>query len=128
SRPGHREAVGDGLDGPTLAIGARGLADDIPKDPAERTQAAEADVEADVGHTAIGRPQQVHGALDPATPEIAVRGRVKGCPKGSDAVRLRYVSHPGEGGDVERLRVGSVHRIAGAQHPSVELLDRSTHL
>src|SRR6266480_2468073 len=127
SRPGHREAVGDGLDGPTLAIGARRLADDISKDPAERTQAAEADVEADVGHTSIGCPQQVHGALDPATLEIAVRGLVKGCPKGWEEVRLRYVSHPGEGGDVERLRVGSVHGVAGAQHPSVELLDRSTH-
>src|SRR5205823_9933182 len=77
SRPGHREAVGYGMDGPTLAVGARCLADDVPKDPTEGTQAAEADVEADVGHTAVGRPQQVHGALDPATLEVAVRGLVE---------------------------------------------------
>src|SRR5439155_19104168 len=106
---------------------ARGLADDVPKDPAERTQAAEADVEADVGHTSIGCPQQVHGALDPATLEIAVRGLVKGCPKGSDEVRLRYVSHPGEGEDIERLRVGSVHGVARTEHSSVELLHGPAH-
>src|SRR2546426_10033387 len=77
SRPGHREAVGNGLDRPPLAVGAWRLADDVPKNPAEGTQAGEADVEADVGHAAVGGPQQVHGTRDPAPLEISMRGLVK---------------------------------------------------
>jgi len=42
-------------------------------------------------------------------------------------MRLGDVSDPGERRDVQRLRVGSVHRIASAEHPPIELLHRPAH-
>lgn len=42
-------------------------------------------------------------------------------------MRLGHVRHRGHGADVERLRVGAIHRIASAQQAPVELLDLPTH-
>jgi hypothetical protein len=45
----------------------------------------------------------------------------------ADEVRLGEARHRGHGADVERLRVGPIHRIAGAQQPSVQVLDLPGH-
>jgi hypothetical protein len=42
----------------TGAVAGRRLADDVAESPAERAQAGEADVEADVGDASVGLAQQ----------------------------------------------------------------------
>src|SRR5438270_1229293 len=121
SCPGHREAVWDGFDRPALTVCRRRLANDVAKAPAERAQAVEADVEADVHDAAVGRPQQEHRPLDPAALQVAVRRLAEGRAKSSDEMRLRDVRDLGEGRDVEWLGVGTVHGITSAQHPSIRL-------
>src|SRR2546423_3351624 len=127
SCPGHREAGRDGLDRPALAVDGRRLADDLLKAAAEGAQAVEANVEADVRHAAVGRPQQEHRPLDPAALKVAVWSLAEGRAKGSDEVRLRDVGDLSEGGHVEGLGVGTVHGITGAQHPSIRLLRGAAH-
>src|SRR5690242_8575735 len=119
SRPRHREArrYGDGL-----AAGAelaRRLAHDLAERPAERAEAVEADVERDLGHAAVGLAQQEHRALDAAALQIAVRRLAEGRLEGADEVGLRGVRHARERGDVQRLRVLAVHRVARPQHAAV---------
>src|SRR5438105_5382043 len=127
SRPGHREAVGRGYDGPMLPIGAGGRADDIAKDAAERAEAGEADIETDVRHAAVRRPQQVHAALDPAALEIAMRGLAERRAERPDEVRLRNVGDLSQRRNVQRLRVSPVHRVTGTKHSAIELLDGPAH-
>src|SRR6267143_3233648 len=127
SRPGHGEAVRDGHDGPALPVFARRFADDLLKTPAERAQADEADVQADLCHVTVGRTQQIHGALDAAALEIAMGRLAEGRAEGPDEVRLRNMRDAGERVDGERLRVGAVHRVTGAQHSAVDLLYRTAH-
>src|SRR5438132_6413741 len=97
SCPGHGEAGRDGLDRSALAVDGWRLADDLLKAAAEGTQAVEANVEADVRHAAVGRPQQEHRPLDPAPLEVAVRSLAEGRAKGSDEVRLRDIRDLGKG-------------------------------
>src|SRR5919106_1094100 len=126
SRPGPHEA---GRDGPQVGgarpVGRRRLADYVREGPAERPQAREARVEADLGHAAVGLAEHEHRALDPAALQVAVRRLAEGGAEDADEVRLRDVGDPRQGGDVERLRVVAVHRVAGAQHAAVGLLDGS---
>src|SRR3954451_14050871 len=91
SRPGHREAVRNGLRLGARAVRARRLADDLAEGPAERAEAAEADVEADVGDAAIGLDEQEHRPLDAPALEVAVRRLAEGGAEGADEVRLRDV-------------------------------------
>jgi hypothetical protein len=42
-------------------------------------------------------------------------------------VRLGEVGHRGHGADVERLGVGTVHGVAGAQQAPVQILDFPAH-
>src|SRR5438132_4126271 len=127
SCPGHREAGWYGDDRPALAIGARLLGDDLLERSAERAQAVEANVEADIGHCAVGRAQQKHGSFDPTALQVPVRRLAKRGAEGADEMRLRDVRDLRERRQVERLRVGTVHRVAGAQHPAVDLLYGPAH-
>ena len=47
--------------------------------------------------------------------------------KGPYEVGLREVGDPSQGGDIQRLRVGAVHRIAGAEQTAVGTLDSTAH-
>src|SRR5688572_7016051 len=95
SRPRPREAGRDGAQvSRPPAIGRRRLADDRAKGTTERSQAREADVEADLGDAAIGLAQEEHRALDPAPLQIAVRRLAEGGAKGADEVRLGDVGDP----------------------------------
>src|SRR5512133_3601580 len=127
SRPGHREAVRDVVGDRALAIGRGRLADDRAEGPAERPEAREADVEADVGDAAIGLHEQEHRALDPPTLQVAVRRLAESGPEGADEVRLGHVGDARESADVERPRIAAVHGVAGAQQPAVGVFGGPAH-
>src|SRR4051795_9104951 len=84
SRPGHREAGRDGRRVGAGAVGGRGLADDPAERAAERPEAHEADVEADLGDGAIGLPEQRHRPFDAAALQVPVRGLAEGGAKRPD--------------------------------------------
>src|SRR4051812_44518053 len=73
SRPRHREAVGHGLRLDTRAVLRGRLADDRAEGAAERPQAGEADVEADVRDAAVALHEQEHRPLDAPALQVAVR-------------------------------------------------------
>src|SRR4051794_35583688 len=126
-RPCHREAGRRRTDGRTPAIRRRRLVEDRPERPAERPEAGEPDLEADVAHRAIRLAQQEHRALDPPALEVAVRRLAERRPERPDEVRLRDVGEPRERRDVEWLRVRAVHRVPRPEHPAVSLLDGAAH-
>src|SRR5437763_9474811 len=75
SRSGLGEAGRDSFEvGRSPPIGGRRLADNVGKGPAEGPEARKANVEADLGHTAVGLPEQEHRPLDPAALQVAMRG------------------------------------------------------
>src|SRR2546428_11198934 len=84
SGPGHGEAVRHCKNEAPGPIVGRRLAHDVTKRAAESSKAPEPDVQADVGHGAVGLPQQEHGALDPPALQVAVRRLTKGRPEGPD--------------------------------------------
>jgi hypothetical protein len=55
------------------AVGRRRHAQDLAERPAERAEAREADVEADLRDAAVGLAQEERRALDPAALQVAVR-------------------------------------------------------
>src|SRR6266511_3848085 len=129
SRPRLREAGRDGSEvGGPPPIGGRRLADDVGEGPAECPETCEAHVETDLGHAAVGLPEQEHRSLDSAALQVAMRRLAERGAKGPDEVRLRDVGDPCQGRDVKRLRVVAVHRVARAQHAAVGLFDGSAHL
>src|SRR4029450_13567253 len=73
SRPRPHEAVGDRDGDRALPVRAGRLAEDRTERPAERPEAREADVEADLTHAAIGLAQEESRALDAAALQVAVR-------------------------------------------------------
>src|SRR3954451_11427459 len=127
SRPGHREARRHRRSGAGAAVLARCDADDRAERAAERAEAGEADVEADPGDRVVRRAQQEHGPLDAAALQVAVRRLAERPAERADEVRLADVGDPRERGDVERLRVRAVHRVAGAKEAAVLLLGGAAH-
>ena len=95
---------------------------------AERAEAVESDVEADLGHGTVGLAQQLHRTLHPAALQVAVRRLAKRRPELAAEVRRRDVRDARERRHVERLRKRTVHRVASPQHPAVALLDGARHL
>src|ERR1700712_1699724 len=112
SRPCHGEAVRHVVRDAPPAIAGRRLADDGAEGPAERPEAREADVEADLGHAAVGLPEQEQRALHAPALQVAVRRLAEGVAEGADEVRLGDVGDAREGGDVEGARIAAVHRVA----------------
>src|SRR5438270_7617525 len=70
------------------AIARRSLADDLPERADEGPPAREADVEADVGDTAVGLAPQEHRALHPPPLQVTVRRLPEDGSEAWDAVRL----------------------------------------
>src|SRR4051812_47238579 len=68
-----REAARHRLDRRVAAVLRRGAPDDLAERPAERAEAREAHVEADLGDAAVGLAQEEHRALDAPALEVAVR-------------------------------------------------------
>src|SRR4051795_8487268 len=127
SRPGHREAVRDVVGDAAVAVAGGRLADDGAEGAAERPEAGEADVEADVGHAAVGLHEQEHRALDPPALQVAMRRLAERGSEGADEMRLGDVGDAREGGDVEGTRIAAVHRVASAQQPAVGVFDSPAH-
>src|SRR5919112_727208 len=128
SHPGLREVARDRLGLGAAAVLGRRLADDLAERAAERAEAEEADVEADLGDAAVALAQQEHRALDAAALEVAVRGLAERRAERADEVRLRGERDARERRHVERLRVGAVHRVARAEHAAVGLLHGAAHV
>jgi hypothetical protein len=80
----------------------------------ERAEAGEADVQADVGHAAVGLAQKEHGAFEPAALQVAVRRLAEGGAERANEVGLGGARDSGQGRHVEGLGVGAVDRVAGA--------------
>ena len=127
SHPGHREARRHWQRASLRAIGNRRRSDDFMESAAERAEAVEADLEADVGHAAIAFPKQKHCALDTASLEIAVRRLTKCRSEGSRKMGFGNTGDPGEGGNVKGTGIGAVHRVAGAKHPTIRLFQAPVH-
>src|SRR5207253_11502258 len=127
SAPGHGEARRNDPGYAAAAIDAWRFAHDLAERSTERAQAGEADIEADVGHAAGRLAQQEHRALDTAALQVAVRGLPERRVERADEVRLGYDRDPRQRGNVERLGVGAVHRVAGAKHPPIAVLHRLAH-
>jgi hypothetical protein len=89
--------------------------------PAEGAQAGEADIEANIRHTAIGRPQEEHRPLDAASLQVTVRRFAECRAEGATEVRLGNFRNPREVQDVEWLSEGAVHRVSSAEHPAIAL-------
>src|SRR5690242_7915747 len=100
SRPRHSEAGRRTVGCGALAVLRRRTTDDLPKRPAERAEAREADVEANLGDGAVALAQHEHRALDAAALQVAVRRLAKRRPKRADEVGLRYVRDPRQRRDV----------------------------
>src|SRR6266851_6676989 len=126
-RPCHREAGRHRHHDASISVFGRRDADDVAEGAAERAQAAEADVEAHVRHASLGLSKQEHGALDAPSLQVAMRGLAKGRFEGANEVRLGNVGDGREAVDVERLSVGAVDRVSGAEHSAVDLLDGLGH-
>ena len=45
----------------------------------------------------------------------------------ADEVRRRHMGHRGDGADIERLGIGPIHRVPGAQEAPVQILDVPAH-
>jgi hypothetical protein len=127
SCPGHGEAGRHGHHELAVSIFRRRVADDVAESPAESAQAAKPNVQADIRDASSRLSQQEHRALHPPALKVAMWCLTEGPPKGPDEVRLGDVRNLGEVWDVERLRVGTVDRVAGAQHPAIQLLHGAGH-
>src|SRR3954447_2508036 len=128
SRVGHGEAVRHREPhGPRPVLLGR-LADDRAERAAERPEAHEADVEADLGHAAVRLAQQEHRPLDAPALQVAVQRLAERRPERGDEVRLGDVGDPREGGDVERLRIRAFLRVPRAEQVAVGILDGAAHV
>src|SRR4051794_4899877 len=73
SRPRHSEARRSAICLGFVAVVRRRLADDLPERPAERSEAQEPNVEADLGDAVVGLPQHEHRPLNPSPLQVPVR-------------------------------------------------------
>jgi hypothetical protein len=95
--------------------------------PAEGAQAGEADIEADVGHAAVGGTQEEHRPFDTAALQVAMRRFAERRMKRATEVRLGHLRNPREARDVEWLPKVAVHRVPSAEHPTIALFHDSSH-
>src|SRR3954451_47507 len=106
SHPGHHDARrhiarGAGAGAPGAPVGARRHTEDAPEGAAERPQARETDVEADLRHRPVGLTQQGHRTLEPPPLQVAVRRLAERLPEGPDEMRLRHQRHARQRADIE---------------------------
>ena len=127
-RPGHHEAGRHGRHLSLLPEAGGRFADDFVKRTTERAEAAETDVEADVGDAAVRRSQQEHRPLDAPALQVAVGRLAERVTEGANEVRLRHLSDPSKARNAEWLGERAIHRVSCAQHPAIAFFDRSRHL
>ena len=115
--PGHGEARRHRVHDAAPSVVARRLTDDRGERSAEHPEAAEPALEADVGHRALRRPEQVHRPLDSAPLQVAVRGLTEYGPERADEVGFGHHGNGRQGGNVERLRIA---RSMASRAPSID--------
>src|SRR5256885_12599224 len=115
-RPAGRHEQRRALAGEARAVLRGRLADDRAKRAAERAQAVEAHVEADLGDRARGLTQELHGPLHAPALQVAVRRLAESGAELAAEVRRRYVGDACERLHIQRRGEGAVDRVAGAQH------------
>ena len=81
----------------------------------ERTDAREADVEADVRDRTVGVAKQLGGALEPSREEVLVRRLAERPPELSAEVCGREASCARECRHIERLSIAGVDQVLGAE-------------
>jgi hypothetical protein len=129
ARPHRRQLDAVGRDNrpvPRAVAGWR-LANDLPEHAAECPQAGKADVHADVGDAAVSLTQEKHGAFHAPPLKVPMRRLAEDGAEAPDEVSFRDMGDRSHGADIERLGVGTVHGIAGAQQATVEILGFPTH-
>src|SRR5438552_5871180 len=126
-RPARRHEQGGALAGEARPVLRGRLADYRAKRATERTQAVEADVEADLGDRTRGLTQELHRTLDAAALQVAVRRLAEGGAELAAEVRRGYVRDARERLHVERRGEGAVDRVARAEHATVTVLGRKRH-
>lgn len=94
------------------------------KSAAERAQAAETNIEANVRHTPVRRPQQKHGAFHTPPLQVTVRSLAERSAKGPDKMCFRHLRNLRKEWNAKRLGKGAVHCISRAQHPPIALFHR----
>src|ERR1700719_3573652 len=127
SGPRHRKAGRHGHDHTAIAVFSGSHPHDFMKRAAECSQAAEANIEANVRHISCGFAQQEHGALDSPALKVAVWSLTKSRLEGTDEVRLGDIGGLREIGNVKRLGICAVHRVARPEHPAIHVLRRHRH-
>jgi hypothetical protein len=108
-------------------VARRRFANDLAERAAEGSKAREADIEADVSDASVRLAEQEHRPLDPPSLEVPVRCLPERGAEASAEVELREVGDGGHGADVQGLRVGAVHGVAGAQQAPVQVLGFTAH-
>src|SRR5207248_751184 len=100
---------------------------DLGEGAAERPEAGEAHVEADVGHAPLSLAEEKHGALNAPALQVPMWRLAEYRAEAADEVRGRDMGHGGHRADVERLGIGTVHGVAGAQKAAVQILGFTAH-
>src|SRR5438067_13699098 len=126
-RPTGRHEQRGALAGEARAVLRGRLADDRAKRAAERAQAVEAHVEADLGDRARGLTQELHSPLHAAALQVAVRRLAESGAELAAEVRRGYLGDARERLHIERRGEGAVDRVAGSKHATVAVLGSSRH-
>jgi hypothetical protein len=108
-------------------IGARRLPDDLLEGSAKCPEAAEAYVEADLGHGVVTLAQQKMLPIDPPPMQVAVGRLAEYAAEAATDVGGRNVGHRGHCAHVERRGVGAVHRVTGTQQAPIEFFGFTAH-
>ena len=109
------------------AIGARRFADNSPEGSAVGPKAGETDREADVGDGAVSLTQQEHRALNSPPLQVAVGRLAEDGAETAAEVGWRDVGHRSDRSHVERLGVGTIHCVSGAEQAPVEIFNFAAH-
>lgn len=97
------------------AIGRGGAAVGPAEARRERPEAAEADVEADLGDRPIGVAQELRRALEPPGQQILMGRRAELPPELATEMGRRETGGAGKRGHVERITEAGVDQILGSQ-------------
>ena len=120
--PARRNPQGRAVASEAGAVARGRFTDDPSKGVAERAEAAETDIEANLRHRTIGFAQQLHRPLHPSALKVPMRGLAERGPELAAEVSRRDVSDACERRYIERLGERPVHRVSGPQHPAVAIL------
>jgi len=98
------------------------------KQAAERTQALEANLEADVGDCQRARRQQLLGLLDSAVREVLMRGLVERRAKEPQEMKARQTRRSGNLLEIQRQVIRVIDELARPHQPHIGIRLQQTRL